>query len=145
VHVEQGVDRRRRLLAAYPPIALERVRSAPRCNSGSDVRHVAAESDRCEASVRARTTSWPSASPVPACSRSSGCSGTGRATISARRTIHGLGVVTFLISPLPCSITHQDETSMPEVSTRCGHVCLVHDLTVVNALGFASVPLNQRD
>lgn len=28
VHVEQGVDRLQRLLAAYPPIALERARSA---------------------------------------------------------------------------------------------------------------------
>jgi hypothetical protein len=64
---------------------------------------------------------------------------------SARRTILILGVITFLISPLPCSITHQDETSTPEVSTRCGDVCLVHDLTDVNALGVASVPLNQRD
>jgi hypothetical protein len=53
-------------------------------------------------------------------------------------------VTTFLLSPLPYSIIHQDEISTPEVSTRCGDVCLVHDLTDVNVLGVASVQVKQR-
>jgi hypothetical protein len=56
-----------------------------------------------------------------------------------------LGVITIPAFALPCSITHPDETSTPEVLTRCGDACLVHDLTDVNVLGVASVQLNQRD
>jgi hypothetical protein len=65
--------------------------------------------------------------------------------LRARRTILVLGVITIPAFALPCSIAHQDETSTPEVSTRCGDVCLVHDLTDVNVLGVASVQVNQRD